>query len=75
MTGTRFPDRLILPLVTYFESYLIAYQNNFGEVNNKEFFEKWKKSINYSLEWKEWRINHLPGNNYLVGTRFKHTEM
>jgi len=66
---------MILPLINNFKSYLIAYQDNFGEVNNKEFFEKWKKSINYSFEWKEWKINHLPGNNYLVGTSLKHTEI
>ena len=56
----------ILPLVSEFQSFLIGYQDRFGEVNNVEFFDGWKQTIG-NVAWHGWRIEHLPGNSYLVG--------
>jgi hypothetical protein len=56
----------ILPLVSEFQSFLIGYQDRFGEVNNVEFFDSWKQTIG-NVAWHGWRIEHLPGNSYLVG--------
>ncbi len=57
---------LILPRISDFQSFLIAYQDGFEEVNNVEYFDNWKKTIK-NVAWQSWRIEHLPGNNYLVG--------
>jgi hypothetical protein len=56
----------ILPLVSDFQTFLIAYQDTFGETNNLEFFDNWTQGIAH-VDWHKWRIEHLPGNNYLVG--------
>jgi hypothetical protein len=56
----------ILPLTSGFQSFLLAYQDRFEEVNNVDFFNKWKETIN-EIAWQSWRIRHIPGNNYLVG--------
>ncbi|MEI6395032.1 MAG: hypothetical protein WCT12_28480 [Verrucomicrobiota bacterium] len=57
----------ILPLTTGFESFLIAYQDRFGEVHNADFFDNWRESVS-NVSWRSWRIEHIPGNNYLVGS-------
>lgn len=59
----------ILPLVSHFRSFLIAYQNNFGEINNTRYFENFKDYYEHKVKWYQWGIKHLPGNTYLVGTR------
>lgn len=59
----------VLSLVSNFNSYLIAYQDNFGEVNNMEYFEKYKSNHQNRIKWNHWEIRHLPGNTYLVGIR------
>lgn len=56
----------VLPLTSEFQSFLIAYQDRFGEVNNVDFFDNWKKTIR-NVAWHSWRIKHIPGNNYLIG--------
>lgn len=56
-----------LPLVAGFESFLIAYQDRYGEVDNLEFFERWQATV-ANAAWQRWRIEHIPGNHhYLVG--------
>jgi len=62
----------ILPLLSQFKSFLIAYQDNFGEVNNIRYFDSLKNYYEHKVQWNQWRIKHLPGNNYLVGTRIFH---
>ncbi|HEV8644085.1 MAG TPA: hypothetical protein VGR01_00775 [Burkholderiales bacterium] len=57
---------LVLPMISDFGSILIAYQDTFGEVNNVQYFDRWKE-FNTKFAWHSWRIEHLPGNNYLVG--------
>lgn len=56
----------VLTLISEFKLFLIAYQDKFGEVDNVDFFNSWK-GINRSVAWRDWRIEHIPGNNYLVG--------
>jgi hypothetical protein len=56
----------ILPLVSDFQTFMIAYQDTFGEVDNREFFYNWMQTI-ADVRWNAWQIEHLPGNNYLVG--------
>lgn len=59
----------ILPLISRFQAFLIAYQNQFGEVNNIEFFRSWTTGQK-DIEWSDWQIEHIPNNNrYLVGKR------
>jgi hypothetical protein len=48
---------------------LIAYQHVFGEVNNLEFFKKWRDDFGSDVVWNDWEISHLPGNSYLVGKK------
>jgi len=62
----------ILPLVSHFRSFLIAYQDNFGEINNIMYFEDLKNYFEQKVVWDQWRIKHLPGNTYLVGTQILH---
>lgn len=59
----------ILPLVAQFTAYLIAYQDQFGEVNNREYFGKWRELMNGEVVWHAWEIEYLLGNSYLVGKR------
>jgi hypothetical protein len=60
----------VLPLVSNFQSFLIAYQSSFGEVNNLDFFDNWKMSIK-NVTWHNWPIEHMPGkSHYLVGNSF-----
>jgi len=63
----RFRDD-ITPLVCDFQSYLIAFQDQFGEINNLRYFDRWKKSTNH-INWQSWCIEHILGNHYLIGTQ------
>ena len=56
----------ILPLTSEFESFLIAYQDRFGEVNNTDYFDNWKETTK-NVVWHSWGIEHIPGSSYLVG--------
>jgi hypothetical protein len=56
----------ILSLASDYKSFLIAYQDKFGEVNNIKYFNKWKKTIK-NVTWINWQIEHIPRNNYLIG--------
>ena len=56
----------ILALTCGFQSFLISYQDRFGEVNNLDFFDKWKETVR-NVVWHSRRIEHLPGNHYLLG--------
>lgn len=59
---------VVLNLVSDFQSFLIGYQDKFGEVDNLTYFSGWKEVVS-NVTWNSWRINHLPGNSYLVGAR------
>ncbi|MEW6386378.1 MAG: hypothetical protein AB1491_02530 [Thermodesulfobacteriota bacterium] len=53
-------------LVPPFDAYLISYQKHFHEVDNREFFGRWKNQ-HRNIQWHEWEIGHLPQNYYLIG--------
>lgn len=57
-----------LPLVAGARAFLIGYQDQFGEVDNRQFFARWKNS-QPDISWTDVSIEHLPANNYLIGTR------
>lgn len=59
----------ILPLVSHFDSILIAYQDKFGGMDNIKYFEAYKSNYEHEIQWNQLRIKHLPGNTYLIGTR------
>jgi putative sugar O-methyltransferase len=60
--------REFLPLVANAGAFLIGYQDKFGEVDNREFFAEWSER-QPDVAWTNVRIEHLPANNYLIGTR------
>ena len=61
-----------LPLVCGARSFLIGYQDQFGEVDNRRFFADWKIG-QPGVSWTDVRIAHLPANNYLIGARANHS--
>jgi hypothetical protein len=63
----------ILPLIRQFNSFLVAYQGYFGNVDNKSFFDEWADTAKH-VEWHGWKIEHLPNqlyrdNYYLMGRK------
>ena len=62
----------ILPSVSHFRSFLIAYQDYFCEINNIKYFENFKNYFDKKIIWNQREIRHLPGNTYLVGTQNLH---
>lgn len=59
--------KVVLEKVKQFQSYLIAYQDSFGEIDNKAFFSLWQQTHAGQLNWYNRPIAHLKGNNYLFG--------
>lgn len=51
-----------------FDYFLMGYQDKFGEVNNRDYFEKIKKSRD-DIEWYDWPISYLPAHNFLIGKK------
>ena len=58
----------ILPLISGFHTFLIAYQDRFQETDNIAFFKQWTANQD-SIEWCDWAIEHMPGNRYLMGRK------
>jgi len=58
----------ILPLVSGFHTFLIAYQDRFQEADNIAFFKQWA-ATHENIEWYDRAIEHLPGNRYLMGRK------
>lgn len=58
----------IYPLASKFKSWFIAYQHRFCEVDNVKFFSSWK-TRNARYEWRNFSIEHMPGNDYLIGRK------
>lgn len=54
----------ILPLISSFKALLIAYQMQFREIDNVEFFKQWTTKWN-NAEWKDCVIDHIPSSRYL----------
>ena len=55
---------LILPLMASFKALLIAYQSQFREINNIDFFRQWTANWK-NAEWQDSEIDHMPGSRYL----------
>lgn len=53
----------VLPL---FGNISLAYQNNFGGVDNCDWFQNFQSGFE-SLSWNGSHMDHLPGNYYLTG--------
>lgn len=60
--------KTILSLVSEFENFMIAYQAQFNEINNFDYFKTWKEEQK-QINWYNTEIEHLPGNYYLFGSR------
>jgi hypothetical protein len=61
--------QLVLPLLHSYKAFLIAYQSQFREINNVDFFKNWSLAQS-GIEWYDWKIEHIPKHNrYLVGRR------
>lgn len=58
----------ILSLTSKIKAFLIAYQDQFEEVNNIEFFRNWMDTRT-DIEWCNWQLRHSPNNYYLVGKK------
>ena len=58
-----------IPLIKEFSNFLIAYQWEYGAVDNLAFFNEWKESMDKPVVWYDSAIDHLPGNSYLFGNR------
>ena len=58
----------ILQTAARFDAFLLAYQERFGEADNRQFFDGWKKTLP-GLEWSGSHIEHIPGNFYLFGRK------
>lgn len=58
----------LLPLAQDFHGFLIAFQHRFGEVDNAEFFRRFRESHD-SVRFYSVPIHHLPGHEYLFGVR------
>ncbi len=57
-----------LPLVESASAFLFGYQDSFGRVDNARFFADWSVKQT-DVSWTRVSIEHLPANNYLIGTR------
>lgn len=57
---------IVLSFASQFKGTLIAYQDQFRKINNFEFFNNWKSSMD-NIEWYHWSIEHLKFNRYLMG--------
>lgn len=51
-----------------FNFYLIAYAEQFNDVNNIKYFNDIEYNLN-GIKWYNVEIEHLPGNKYLIGNK------
>jgi len=56
----------VLSLASDFDSFLIAYQDWGGEVDNVNFFADWAHLLP-QVKWHQWEIEYIPKNFYLMG--------
>jgi len=68
-TDPAFREQIIcLPAIGDAAAYLMAYQRDFGGVDNPRFFDEWRAS-KPGIRWVHSEIAHMPGNYYLFGRR------
>lgn len=53
----------------HFQYYLIAFQHNFHDINNLDFFHKWSNESKSDIDWKFVDIEHIGQHSYLFGKR------
>ena len=71
-TDPAFREQIIsLPAIGDATAYLMAYQRDFGGVDNPRFFDEWRAS-KPGIHWVHSEIAHMPGNYYLFGRRVEH---
>jgi len=58
----------IFELIKGFDSYLIAYQNCFHEIDNNKYFKVLSSKHQGDMTWQNIETEHLPGNSYLFGS-------
>ena len=58
-----------LSLLRPFEAFLIYYSHTYREVDNTEFFRKWREDFSKQIEWHNWQENDVEDSSYLVGRR------
>jgi hypothetical protein len=58
-----------LTLLRPFEAFLIYYSHSYREVDNMEFFRKWREGFSREIEWHDWQDNDVEDTSYLVGCR------
>ena len=56
-----------LEIARGFSYYLISFQEQFGEVNNLDYFSRYSQSMQDHIRWSFDAYEYLPGNHYLVG--------
>jgi len=56
----------VLSQSSRFKAFLFAYNVAFGEVDNIDFFISLQSRYK-DVSWQSFKIEHLPGNNYLFG--------
>jgi len=62
--------RRFLPYAAECDAFLIAFQEQFGEMNNCQFFDKWQEETSETIEWRRIPVRHIRGgHHYLFGTR------
>ncbi len=55
-------------LTANISNFLIGYQDQFGEIDNRDYFASWQESRR-DVTWDSWAIRHLPCDRYLIGRR------
>ena len=60
--------RLVLEYASLSRAFLIAFQDQFGEINNVEFFQDWIETVE-GVVWTMEETGHRKGNYYLFGAR------
>jgi putative sugar O-methyltransferase len=56
-----------IPIISNFNFHLIAYQKNFNEANNIDYFNQFTSEIKKS-KWANFEIEHLKNSYYLFGS-------
>jgi len=69
-TDINFRNKFLSQIQTYVDTYFIAYQTNFSNINNEEFFSKLKLT-NTDFSWKTLPMldKIITKNYYLIGKR------
>lgn len=58
----------VLASVRDFDAYLIGYQHAWEDMDNRVFFDDWRRS-QPDVTWRHEPIAHMRGNDYLFGAR------